>query len=119
MYRAIYRAATNDNIGRSTFCFIVQENYAPYQTGLRVLSQQLTQEGQMASERLLAKYCKCLKTSKWAGYDVGPNTTADGLWSVIEMEPWMEFNALSESMEDNQAELLGDAVPEDSNDVIP
>lgn len=114
MYRAIYQEATKES--RTTFCFIIQENYPPYQTGLRMLSQEFAAEGQRSCERLLSRYCKCLKTDKWANYDVGPNTSQG--WTVVEMEPHMQFESLSQQMEDNQAELLGESMPEEC-DVIP
>ena len=115
LYTDVYVAATGED--RNTWCFILQENYAPFQTGKRILSQDFMALGRQKYESLLRRYCVALELGVWAGYD--ENALAVQGWSVVEMAPYMEFNALSEAMEDNQAELLGDTMPEDSSDVIP
>jgi exodeoxyribonuclease VIII len=114
LYRDIYVAATGED--RNTWCFIIQENYPPYQTGKRILSQDFMALGRQQYESLLSRYCQCLKTGHFPGYDDNQNSIQG--WGVIEMESYMQFDALSQSMEENQSILLGDAMPEDC-DVAP
>jgi hypothetical protein len=82
---ALYCAATGED--RTDFCFIVQENYPPFQTGKRLLSQDFMALGLAAVSRALADYCQCLKAGKWPGYD--DTDEAVQSWSVVAPEPWM------------------------------
>lgn len=115
LYKTIYELATGED--RNTWCFILQENYPPYQTGKRILSQEFLQFGKQRVESLLARYCQCLKTGFWPGFDDSPLSVQG--WGILEMEPYMQFDAMSEAMEDNQAELLGDTMPEMADDLVP
>lgn len=85
-----YSAATNED--RNTFYFILQENYKPWQTGRRMLSQDFTTLGRKEIQRLMANYAKCLKTCKWPGYD-DTDESVQG-WSIVSAEPFMEERAM-------------------------
>jgi hypothetical protein len=94
----LYTAATGE--GRTDWIFILQENYAPFETGRRLLSQDLLQIGRQTYEHALSRYARCLKTGEWSGYDPADE------FSLIQAEPWMEFNALSEAMEHEQIKQM-------------
>lgn len=93
---AIYCAATGED--RSDWIFIVQENYAPFETGRRLLSQDFLQIGQQTYEHILKRYARCVKNGEWGGYDQPEEFT------LVQPEPWMEFEALSEKLESDQSE---------------
>lgn len=86
----LYVAATGED--RNTWCFIVQENFAPWQPGKRLLSQSFLELGRTTYQRQLANYCLCLKTGVWPGYD-DTDEAIQG-WSLIEPDPWMESKGL-------------------------
>lgn len=88
----LYVAATGED--RNSWCFIVQENFAPWQCGKRLLSQAFLELGQSTYKRQLANYCLCLKTGAWPGYD-DTDEAVQG-WSLVEPDPWMESKALFE-----------------------
>jgi len=64
---AMYVAATGED--RNTFCFILQENYEPWETAKRMLSQDFLALGTAAFTTMLENYCACLKYDRWPGYD--------------------------------------------------
>lgn len=89
----IYMAATGED--RCNWCFVLQENYPPFQTGKRLASMEFLSMGRAEYRRQLANYCWCLKNGKWPGYD----DTDDSIqgWSLIEPEPWMQEQTLREA----------------------
>lgn len=89
--RAMYCAAMPDE-DRNTFCFILQENYSPWQTGKRMLSQDFLTLGTADYTRLMENYCQCLKTNKWPSYD-DTDEAIQGSWSLVSPEPWMAAHA--------------------------
>ncbi len=95
----LYVAATGED--RCNWGFILLENYPPYQTGKRILSQEFIQIGRQTYQHLLARYARCLKTGQWPDYDENNKYAAQG-WSIISPEPWQEFDALSEALETAQ-----------------
>lgn len=108
----LYVTATNED--RCSWCFIVQENFAPWQTGKRLLSQNFLELGRSSYKKLLALYCRCLATGKWPGYD-DTDEAVQG-WSLVEPDPWME----SAGMFAPKFETPDDAPPEaETEDVIP
>lgn len=86
----LYVAATGED--RNTWCFVVQENYAPWQPGKRILSQNFLDLGRSTYKRQLANYCACLKSGVWPGYD-DTDECIQG-WSLLECDPWMESKAM-------------------------
>lgn len=99
---ALYCAATGED--RSDWIFLVQENYAPYETGRRLLSQDFLQIGRQTYEAALKRYARCVQSGVWQGYDQPEE------FSLVAPEPWMEFEALSEKLEADQTEAaeIGD-----------
>jgi hypothetical protein len=60
---ALYAAATGED--RCDWLFVAQENYAPFQTGRRLLSQDFIDIGRHAFQSALKKYARCLKSGLW------------------------------------------------------
>ena len=107
----LYRAARPKE-DRCNFCHLVQENYPPFQTGRRILSETFMELGRFEYERNLKNYCWCLKNKSWPDYD-GTDEAIQG-WSVTEPTPWMEgataFAPKYETPEPVE-ESVGDDVP--------
>lgn len=97
---ALYTAATGED--RTDWIFLLSENYAPYETGRRLLSQDLVEIGRHTFEHGLQQYARSLKTGDWRGYD------APEEFSIIAAEPWQEFVALEDALEHHQSEQLND-----------
>lgn len=95
---ALFTAATGED--RTDWIFIVQENYAPFETGRRLLSQDFLDIGRQTFQHALGRYARCLKTGDWVGYDPAEE------FSLVAPEPWMEFTALSDALEHEQESLL-------------
>lgn len=83
LYTDLYVAATGED--RDSFLHVVQESFPPYQIGKRLLSQEFIQIGRNKYLTALRRYCECLKSGIWPGYDEG------GLngWTLSEPEHWM------------------------------
>lgn len=81
----LFVAATKED--RINWCFILQENYAPYQSGKRLLGQDFIELGRAEYARALTSYCACLKRNYWPDYD--DNDEAIQGWSLIVPDPWM------------------------------
>lgn len=89
----LYVEATKED--RMTWCFIVQENFAPWQTAKRMLSVEHGLDlGRMEYKRMLELYCRCLKAGQWPDYD-GHDESIQG-WSLVTAEPWQESRLLFE-----------------------
>lgn len=88
-YSDQFIAATGED--RNTWCFIVQENYEPYQPGKRMLSQDFLTLGRATYAQMLANYCQCLKSGRWPSYD-DTDEAIQG-WSLVAPEPFMAERA--------------------------
>lgn len=106
---ALYQAAVNpknspDGEERMQWIFLVQENYAPYEVGRRMLSHEFIEIGAATYRHALARYARCVQSGEWPGYDQAEE------FSLVAPEPWMEFEALSEKLEADQTEAseIGD-----------
>jgi len=73
---------------RDTFCFIVQENKKPFQSGKRILHVDFLDMGRNEYQAALSNYCKCLKSGFWPSYD-DTDEAVQG-WSTCFPESWME-----------------------------
>jgi hypothetical protein len=107
-------AATGED--RNTWCLVVQESYAPWQTGKRMLSQDYIELGRVAYQKLLRLYCQCLKSGFWPGYD-DTDEAIQG-WSLCAPEPWMSSEIMFAPRFENPAEV-GDESVESEDDLIP
>ena len=85
MYLDLHNAATGQ--GRTDFLHVVQESYAPWESARRILSSEFIEIGRMKYQEALRRYCQCLKTGNWPGYDEGGR--AWNGWRFIEPLPWM------------------------------
>lgn len=94
LYTDVYRAATQEN--RTSWCFIIQENFPPYQPGRRFYSTvpmdvgerpKFYDTGKVAYENAFKHYAWCLKNNRWSGYDDGSDAV-DG-WSLMEPDDRM------------------------------
>lgn len=110
LYQDIYIAATGED--RNTYCFVGTENYEPFEPFKRMLSQDFIQIGRQTYQDVLKRYCRCVKTGIWPGYD----DHADAIqgWSLTAPEPFMEYAALSNVLESEQS-----AQETDNNDIAP
>lgn len=96
----MWNAATGE--ARDTFCLVLSENYPPWQTGRRMLSQDFIQLGRLAYRHAISRYCRALASERWEGYDDSPEAVQG--WLVVNPEPYMEFESASSAMEADQAE---------------
>ncbi len=88
MYLDAYNCAGDDK--RIEFLHIVQENYSPFETGRRLLSQEYVELGRLAYLAALTRYCRCLATGKWPGYDDDENSkTIINGWQLVQPSPFM------------------------------
>lgn len=71
---------------RDTFRHILQENYRPYQMARKTLDLEFISLGRLTYLDALRRYCRCLKTHDWPGYDEKDNL--DG-WQQIGPDPYM------------------------------
>ncbi len=110
----LYVAATGED--RNTFCFVVQENFPPWQTAKRMLSQDFLELGRAEYTRLLGNYCLCLKHNKWPDYDDNDESVQG--WSIVAPEPFMaERAAFAPKYQFEPAN--SDEPPEEESEDIP
>ena len=81
---------------RDEWYFLVQENYAPWQTAGYIVSQAKLEIGRTLYRSYLAKYAKCLATGHWPDYieDSPPDTVVAG-WRIDEATKWDEQAAMN------------------------
>lgn len=90
VYIDAYVAATGED--RDTFCFLLSENFPPYETGKRMLSQDFLLLGRATYTQMMANYCQCLKSGRWPGYDDLDESSIQG-WTLVSPEPFMAERA--------------------------
>ena len=105
----LYNAATGEQ--RDTWCFVLSENFPPYETGRAILSLEKLNCGRIIYRAYLAKYAKCLATGKWPGYQDGVETL-DG-WSLDKASKLDELDAMRAIGEIQPVPEVDDA-PEDA-----
>ena len=98
----IFNAATNE--GRMAWGFVVQENFAPFEIGRRMMrdaekgeqpeDSNLIALGRSQYKRMLENYAWCLATKKWTSYDDSDKSSAG--WTPVNAEPWMAQRVLFE-----------------------
>jgi exodeoxyribonuclease VIII len=91
LYLDMWNAATGE--ARDTWCFILSENFPPYQTGRAMLSQQKLEYGRVLYQAYLARYCQCLKTGVWPDYQTGPGVIQG--WSLDDASRWDEMESIA------------------------
>lgn len=85
-YMDMYEAATGEV--RNVFAHVLQESFEPFEVGRRMLSEEFVEEGRDKYVNAMSKYCHCLKTGKFLGYDSYTQTVFDG-WTCTDPEAWM------------------------------
>lgn len=80
-----YVAATGED--RCDFRHIIVENYAPWEPGKRIVSQEFLELGRLTYTGHLRRYARCLKDNVWPGYDQA-GMCLDG-WALTDVESWM------------------------------
>lgn len=83
----LYNAATQEN--RATWLWILSESRPPYQPGRRMMSRAYRDPQQMSIgtasyQSALSRYCACLKSGVWPGYDDEDTLKNQEGWGLIE-----------------------------------
>lgn len=112
-YMDLYVAATEED--RINFGFIVQENFAPWQTAKRLMSGECIEMGRAEYQQSIQTYCSMLKRGRWANYD-NTDEAVQG-WTIVYPEPWMD-NAFGPKFVDEE-EPEAEAKEEAPDDLIP
>jgi len=91
LYRDVWKAATGED--RKYFLHAIQESFPPYQVGHRVLIDggMLMDKGKTAYGGAFERYCQCLKTGIWPGFerDDGISQMILNGWQEVSGELWM------------------------------
>lgn len=114
----LYVAATGEE--RISWCWILSENYAPYEVGREMMAEDFLAMGRAEYQIALARYARCLKTNHWPGYDEMNPDSVDG-WSLASPEPWMSFEIMSKTMESDFLNRTEDASDDSAapDDIVP
>lgn len=78
-----------EGIGRMNFCFVLQENFAPWQPGRRMMTEKFLALGRIEYARLLGNYAACLLSDKWPGYDDDDSGMTVQGWSLVDPDEFM------------------------------
>lgn len=85
-YADMYNAIEGNS--RDGFFHILQESFAPYEVGRRYITEEFIELGRGIYQSALSKYCECLKSGVWPGYDDDESRSIDG-FTITEPEAWM------------------------------
>lgn len=91
---ALYLDSTNATLGSKYdgFLHAIQENEAPYAVARRMLPDEYLTMGRDTYQSALKRYCQCLATGKWPGFDDEDdkpgNPILDG-WRIANPSAWM------------------------------
>lgn len=85
MYLDAYTTATGED--RTDWLHVLQESFPPWQVGKRLLSSEFVELGRLKYITALKRYCQCLKSNDWPGYESGPNLFNG--WLIVQPEAWM------------------------------
>jgi len=120
----IFNGATKEQ--RLAWCFVVQENFSPFEIGRRMMrdvepgeqpeESNLITLGRVQYRRMLANYAWCLANKKWPTYD--DSDESSGGWTTVSAEPWMGSQVMFEPCFANQPPA-DEAAPEGDPDLIP
>jgi PDDEXK-like domain of unknown function (DUF3799) len=109
-------AATGED--RVDFCFLLVENYEPWQTAKRLLSGEFMSLGRAEYTRMMALYARCLAAAHWPGYDE-TDEAAPGGWTITAPEPWQADKGMFAPHYVLEDEPEGEPEPQMVNDLIP
>lgn len=108
-YGDMLRAATGED--RVNACFLLVENYPPFQTAKRFLSEDFLEIGRLEYQSALKLYCACLKEGRWLSYDDN-DENCDG-WSLVSHLPWMSIE------EQFSPKFIPPEPVEETEDIVP
>lgn len=114
-YLDLYRAATGED--RNTFCFLLAENFPPYEPAKRMLSQDALAFGRAEVDRLMANYCACLKHNQWPGYD-DTDEAVEG-WGLVQADPWLQERAMFAPRYDFATDEVGAELAQPDDEDVP
>lgn len=96
----LYCAATNED--RNTWCFIMQENFEPWEPNRALFGQEgeighpgfieLGRNPACGYPAILANYCRCLKSGRWPGYNQTDETVQG--WCILRPDPYQAERAM-------------------------
>jgi hypothetical protein len=109
----LWNAATGEQ--RDTWCFLLSENFAPWQTGRVLLSQEKLGYGRMIYKGLLARYARCVASGVWPDYQIGDDLVQG--WSIDHATKWDEAEAMRANLAPKPTEA--DLPPTNEEDLIP
>jgi hypothetical protein len=78
------------------FIHVLQESYAPFAIGRRMLSGAFMNIGRNTYQSALAFYCQCLKDQRWPGLDDNGTQRSIQGWTIVEPEAWMITSGLND-----------------------
>jgi hypothetical protein len=90
----LYLDGTNAALGTSYdgFLHAVQEQDAPYATARRMLADEFIQMGRETYQSALKRYCACLASGRWPGFDDEDNQPGNPIldgWRLVNPSAWM------------------------------
>jgi len=85
-YLDMYESATGEV--RNCFAHVLQESYEPFEVGRRGLDEEFIELGAQKYTEAIEKYCECLKSKTFGGYDDYSLLSFDGFTSTGP-EAWM------------------------------
>lgn len=94
LFLDVFNAGRWNLATRNEFRHILVENYPPYATGKRILSEEFLSRGRAIYRAALTLYARCIHTGKFPNYDEMETTSLQiNGWTVTEPELWMMTNA--------------------------
>lgn len=87
LYLDLYVSATGEE--RLDFVHIIQESFFPYQPGRRLISEEFVKLGRHKYLSTLKRYCQCLKSGVWPGFDDEESRDCWNGWTIVSPEAWM------------------------------
>lgn len=104
LYLDMWNAATGEE--RKVFCFVCQENYAPWQTARRILGEGFVSDPEPEFRDLyqkpLATYCRCLKAGKFPDYD--DTKAAIQGWTIVRPDPFLANSGEEFAIEETESD---------------
>lgn len=88
-YTDLYASATGED--RTDWLHVIVENLHPYEPARRLLASDFVSLGREQYIAALQRYCRCLASGYWPGYD-DEGDTWNG-WGHTYLEPWMSARA--------------------------
>lgn len=85
-YLDVFNAVDGED--RQDFRHILSESEHPWQPGWRCLSLENVQVGRLEYTGALERYCRCLETGEWPGYEAQAQLRIDGKWAMVDPTPW-------------------------------